>query len=179
MAEKAKKDNKNLIIGICAAIAVVLVVVVAVMLVSKGSTQLGDSYFVTDDTKYVLNLDTNYVDEEEEYAPLKTHIVYFRSGDKITGMKSYYEYANDNDAKAAYDMLKSIEEYKNANLSTEGKYIVITASEEEYANLTPSEVEEQIEFMEMLQNMNLDDEDEDTEDTEEDEENDVIENEDF
>ncbi|MBQ2174957.1 MAG: hypothetical protein II453_07820, partial [Alphaproteobacteria bacterium] len=101
MAEKAKKDNKNLIIGICAAIAVVLVVVVAVMLVSKGSTQLGDSYFVTDDTKYVLNLDTNYVDEEEEYAPLKTHIVYFRSGDKITGM-SLMEMVKEMDAGRVY-----------------------------------------------------------------------------
>lgn len=155
MANKAKKNNKNLIIGICAAIVVVIVVVVAVILATRGgSAQLNDSYFVSDDTKYVLTLETDDVDEE--YAPAKTHMVYFYSGDDVTDMKAYYEFADEAAAKAAFDYYKEAmegEEYKDISLN--GKYIVITSNESAYEDLTANDVKQQIEFMEMLKNMDL------------------------
>ena len=155
MAEKAKKDNKNLIIGICAAVAIVVVVVVAIVLVTKGgSSKLDDSYFVSDGTKYVLTVDVENTDEE--YTPVKSHMVYYYSGDDITGVKVYYEYANADDAKAAYDALKEVggfESFKSVEL--DGKYLIMTSKESEYAELKASDIKQQIEFMEMLQNMNL------------------------
>ena len=156
MANKAK-NNKNLIIGICAAILVVVVVVVAIVLATRGgSTQLSDSYFVSDDTKYVLTLETN--DSEEEYAPAKTHMVYFYSEDDVTGMKAYYEFADEAAAKAAFDYYKEAMEGEDyEDISIDGKYIVITSKESAYEGLTASDVKQQIEFMEMLKNMDLTD----------------------
>ena len=158
MAEKAKqskKDNKNLIIGCCAAIAVVIAIIITVVLINNNS--LNDNYFVSDNTKYVLTIETDESDNDE-YAPLKTHLVYTYDGDKVTGMKTYYVYGNNDSAKKAFDALKEAinneEEAKSMELND--KYIIITASEESYKDLTASDVKQQIEFMESLKNMDLD-----------------------
>ena len=182
MAKKSKskaKDNKNLIIGICTAVVVVLAIIITVVIVANNSG-LNDSYFVSDDSKYVITLDT---DEEElegdETAALKTHLVYTYEGDKITSMKTYLEYADANAAKAAFDIIKESggDEAKNAELN--GKYIIVPADEEDYKDLTASDVKEQIEFMESLKNLDSEDydysdeedyEDEDFEDEEVEEE---------
>lgn len=160
MANKAKKDNKNLIIGICAAVVVVIVIVVAVILANRGA-KLDDSYFVSDDTKYVLTVNSD--DSEDNLSLVKTHLVYKYSGDTITELKSYYEFANAEDAKAAFDEYKEAYagSFKSAELN--GKYIIFTANEEDYSDLTASDVKQQIEFMEMLEGMDL------TDDTEEEE----------
>lgn len=169
MANKAKKDNKNLIIGICAAVVVVVVIVIAVVLATRG-TKLNDDYFVSDDTKYVLTVETGdlYTDDDDsdEVVPVKTHLVYTYSGDEITGLKAYYEFADDAAAKTAYD------QYVEADLSNEyasieldGKYVILTANASEYEDLTADDVKQRIEFMEMLNNMDLTDGSED--DTEE------------
>ena len=168
-SKKAQKTNKNLIIGICAAVAAVVVIVVAVVLLNKGST-IDDSYFVSDGTKYVLTVDlsdstTDTEDEDENYAPEKMHSVYTYEGDTVTGLKTYYEYSDAASAKAAYDaMLAEISDGNESELGSievTGKYLVIIADAEDYADMTVSDVKEQIEFMEMLQNMNLDDNDTD------------------
>lgn len=155
MANKGKKsDNKNLIIGICIAAVVVIAIIIAVVLVTRGNT-INDSYFVSDGTKYVLTLDANDISmEDAEYNPIKAHLVYTYSGDEITGLKAYYEYADNATAKAAADYLKSnYEESDQAKIATDGKYVVYTSHEEDYKDLTASDVKQQIEFMEMLKNM--------------------------
>jgi len=161
MANKAK-NNKNLIIGICAAVVVVIVVIVAIVLATRGgSAQLNDSYFVSDDTKYVLTLETD--DSEEEYAPVKTHVVYFYSGDDVTGMKAYYEFADAASAKDAFDYYKEAMEGEDyQDISMDGKYIIVTSNESAYEDLTASDVKQQIEFMEMLKNMDLTEQTDDT-----------------
>lgn len=160
MANKAKKDNKNLILGICAALVVVVVIVVAVILANRGP-KLDDSYFVSDDTKYVLTVDSD--DSEDNLSLVKTHLVYKYSGDTITELKSYYEFANAEDAKAAFDSYKEAYSgsFKAAELN--GKYIIFTANEEDYSDLTASDVKQQIEFMEMLEGMDLTDDEEEEE----------------
>lgn len=156
MAKKAK-DNKNLIIGICVAVVLVVAIALIAIFVLRGNG-INDSYFVSDDTKYVLTVesdDLSFDEEDAAYIPLRTHMVYTYSGDEITGLKSYYEYADANAAKAAYDqMVASGEEVGNAELN--GKYIVLTAEADEYDGMTASDVKQQIEFMEMLKNMDLD-----------------------
>ena len=169
MATKAKKNNnKNIIIGVCVAavvvVAIVLVIVFAVRGVGGG---LNDSYFVSDDTKYVLTVESDDISEEnsEEYIPVKTHMVYTYSGDEITGLKIYQEYADAETAKAAFDEMKNAGE-GTGDAELNGKYVVMTASSEDYEGMTASDVKNQIEFMEMLKNMDTngtDDEEDDGE----------------
>lgn len=160
--KKAKgKNNKNVIIGACCAVVVVVIIIVAIVLATTGAGRLNDSYFVSDDTKYVLTVESDdmVIDEDEEaYAPLKTHLVYAYSGDEITGLKVYYEYADNASAKAAYDYIISSGE-EAGEVEIDGKYVIITANAEEYEGLTASDVKQQVEFMEMLKNMDTSDTD--------------------
>ena len=167
MANKAKKkDNKNLIIGICVAVVAVVAIVLAVVFLVKGNNAISDDYFKSDDTKYVLTVDTETMDldtESEEYVPVKTHIVYTYSGDEITGMKTYVEYADAATAQKAFDEMKAAGEEDVERAEVNGKYIVLTNEESDYEDMTASDVKQQIEFMEMLKNMGSDEEEEDTE----------------
>ncbi|MDO4399139.1 MAG: hypothetical protein Q4C24_02500 [Candidatus Saccharibacteria bacterium] len=165
MAEKAKKNNKNLIIGICATVLVIGVVAVAIFFATRGgSTTLNDAYFVSDDTKYVLTVDSDQTDSEDEtLTPIKTHIVYNYSGDSITGMTTYMEFADAATAKSALEIYKNAEDQTGVkNISVNGKYVVVEMTEDQYAEMTASDVKQQIEFMEMLKNMNLNDVEDDS-----------------
>ena len=159
MTEKVKKDNKNLIIGVCAAIVAIVIIIVVIFATKGGTPKIDDSYFVSDGTKYVLTTESDeYEYEDDEYAPVKTHLVYNYSGDKITGMTTYFEYGDEASAKAAYEFYKSSDDQEGAkSITLNGKYVVIEMTEENYEGVTASDVKEQIEFMEMLQNMDLDD----------------------
>ena len=157
MAKQAKKDNKNTIIGgICAALVVVVVIVVAVVLATRGGG-LNDDYFKSDDTKYVLTIDSDMTGSDSENSavnPVKTHIVYMYSGDTITGMKTYGEFADNDAAKKAFDAIKEAGESMDG-YELNGKYIIVTATEDQYKDMTASDVKAQIEFMESLKNMDL------------------------
>lgn len=152
MAKKAqKKDNKNLIIGICCAVLVVVVIVVAVVFATRGTTKLSDEYFVSDDTKLVLNAG----DDEDEF---KIHEVYTYSGDDITGMTTYYEYKSEAEAKAALDEYNKASEEEKAGIkgvSVNGKYLVIEVTEDQYEGRTVSDIKELIELYESFNNGNL------------------------
>ena len=157
MAKKAKKDNKNVVIGLCAAVAIIVVVVVAVVLATNGN-KLNDSYFVSDGTKYVLTIESDSTSTEEgsdEIIALKTHIVYSYSGDNVTGVKTYSEFKDADTAKKAYDSLKESGGEDMNNAVIDGKYIIITAAPEEYEGMTVADVKSQIEFMESLKNANF------------------------
>ena len=177
MAKKAKKDNKNLIIGICCGIAaLVVVVVIAIVLVVSNNNTLSDDYFQSDDTKYVLTVDADVLDiesDDETPTPVKTHLVYTYSGDEITGLKTYAEYANADDAKAAFDAMQAAGSEEDIELN--GKYIIATNDAEAYEGLTASDIEQQIQFMEALKNMNLNDVSDDVDDTTETEETEKVE----
>lgn len=157
MANKSKKSNKKnlIIVGICAAVAVVIIVVVAIILANHRG--LNDGFFSSDGTKYVLNLGSGDVSfEESEYDPVKTHLVYFYSGDEITDLKAYYEYTDNSAAQAAAEYLKeNYDEAEADKIAVEGKFVIFTAPESEYQDLTASAVKEQIEFMEAIRNMNI------------------------
>lgn len=180
MAKKTKKSNQNyLFVGACAIVAIIVVVVIAIIIANHKNV-LGDSFFVSDGNKYVLTLetgDTSFAESSND--PLKTHVVYFYSGDKITGAKTYYEYTDSTAAQSAFDYLKanySDEDIKS--FSIDGKYIIVTVPETEYQNLTASEVKEQIELMETLNNQTPE-EDTQTDDTEDSAETDAEETKDL
>jgi len=158
MAKQAKKPNSKLVIGILAVVAIVIIVVAIVVVIIKNNT-LNDSYFVSDGTKYVLTLDSADVSmDNPEYNPIKTHLVYTYSGDEITGLKAYYEYQDNAAAKAAADYIKqNYEEEAQSRVSADGKYVIFTAEEATYQGLTASDIKQQIEFMELLKNINTED----------------------
>ena len=176
-SNKKTKDNKNLIIGICAAVALIVVIIITVLVVNNQS--LNDGYFVSDGSKYVFTLETdeNDIQEGDEVTPLKTHIVYTYEGDKVTSMKSYYVYADANAAKTAFDKMKEAGGEEAQGIELNGKYIIITAEEDTYKDLTASDVKKQIEFMESLKNMDTTDSEdvEETEDTTVEEDNEEVE----
>lgn len=172
MADKSKKENKNLIVGgICAVVAIVVVVIIAVAVTTTGSGKLGDSYFVSDGEKYVLTLDTDDMElgeTDNEYVPTKAHIVYYYSGDEITGAKAYYEYKDTETAKAALAEMKEQSGEDLGETAVEGKYIIVTIDASEYEGMTASDVKSQIEFMEALKDMDFsEDEVEEVEETDE------------
>ena len=97
------------------------------------------------------------------------HIVYTYSGEEITGMKTYLEYADAATAQKAFDAMKeSGEEMGDAKV--DGKYIVATNEASTYEGMTTEDVKQQIQAIELLQNIkdNSNDENEDeVEETEE------------
>ena len=160
MANK-KSNNKGLIIGICSAVVVVVIIIVAV-LVATNANKLNDSYFVSDGSKYVLTLESDEaLIAEDDSQPVKTHIVYTYSGDEITGAKTYEEYKDAASAQKAYDAYKEAGE-DMSNVAVDGKYLIITATPDQYEGVTATDVKQQIEFIESLKNLNLDESTEDT-----------------
>ena len=159
MAENAKKNNKGLIIGICCGVVALIVAVVLVVLfvVKPGGIGggLSDAYFVSDGTKYVITLDAEQASfDEEEYAPNKTHMVYYYEGEKVSNMSVFYEYSDDALAKLAYDHIDEDAKTEAEDIKLRGKYIEIVMKKESFVDTTVEEVKQQIEFMEMLRNMN-------------------------
>ena len=176
MAEKAKKNNKNLIIGICTGVLIIAIIIVAVIFATKSS--LNDSYFVSDGSKYVLTVDRDMLEtEDKENSPIKTHIVYYYSGDAITGVTTYMEFDNDATAKAALDLYKNADQTGVKSLKTDGKYLVVEMTEDQYKDLTVSDVKQQVEFMEMLKKSGTNNPDSENEETTETIETDSIINE--
>lgn len=159
--KNARKNNTGMIVGICCVIVAVIVIIIAAVAISSNSG-LNDSYFKSDGSKYVLTINqdemTTSEGEEANYTPKKTHIVYEYKDDTITGVKVYYEYADNETATKALDYIKEnqgTESYKE--LTTNGKYVVITMNESDYEGVTASDVKSQIEAYEALKNTNLDD----------------------
>ena len=157
MAEKAKKSNTNLIIGICVATLVIVVVAVAIFFATRGTSQLNDAYFVSDGTKYVLTVNDDMLntDEDTEYIPIKTHVVYTYSGDTITSMTTYLEFANEATAKSALDYYSQKDQSGVKNISSNSKYVVVEMTDDQYSEMTAPEVKEYIDFIENIRNVDL------------------------
>ena len=155
MAKEAKKNNKGIIVGVCGALVVAVAVIIAVVLINANT--LNDSYFVSDGTKYVLTIESEELsiesDENGEYMPLKTHMVYTYKDDTITGLKTYSEYADAASAREAYNALKD-EGVDMTLVELKGKYIVTTATEDQYEGVTASAVKQQLDYIEKYRNLN-------------------------
>jgi hypothetical protein len=177
MTEEAKKkNNKNLVIGICVGVLIITIIIVAVFFGTKGAITLNDAYFVSDDTKYVIAVDDDAIESDEKTAfkPDKTYIVYNYSGDAITSMVTYMEFADNATAKQALAYYQKayadtdLNESGIANMYANGKYLAISATSDQYANMSASEIKQYIEFKEMMQNVDSNDQEnvEDTKDYE-------------
>ena len=140
-----KKKNKSIIIAAVAALVVIIAIVVVVVIILNNNS-ISDSYFVSDDKKLVLNLKTN-PSEEDPYTPLESHLVYYYSGNEITGFKAFYKYPNAEAAKTAYDFYFNDGDNYYENIETKGNYVIITTKETDYNSLTAEDVRQQIEYI--------------------------------
>lgn len=157
MAIQTKK-NKRLITWICGTIVAVVLVIVAVIVMLTSSKKLDESFFVSDGTKYVATLSSGYDIynvSNIEYAPEKIYLVYFYSNGKVTGVKAYYKYDSESEAKEVRDKLdKNIDELDDVDkVEVNGEYLIIVSSKSAYEKMTADDAKQQVEFMEMIERM--------------------------
>ena len=150
VASKDKKpasSNKCKFVLFGIAIAAIIAIIIALVCALNIKT-IDDSYFVSDDTKYVANFSSENVSDDGSNVKA-VHVIYYRDGDKITGAESFYEFLNSKAAKAAYDEILANKTTDDANTySLNGKYVIVTVPKSVYENLTIEDVKKQVEFYE-------------------------------
>ncbi len=119
------------------AIVVLLVAVIATLVVMmNGEPTYDDSYFVSDGTKLVSQIESVYYEGDENTPePLAVYMVYYYSGEKITDVKAFYKFETEEIAKKVYDeaVNKDISWVKEKKLSRE--YLIFNLAESEYKDL--------------------------------------------
>lgn len=134
-------------------VAIVLLVAIVIVGIVLGNRQepIEDGYFVSDETKLVQSMPANVAafEENEEYSPMVTHIVYYHGdGPEITGVKVYFEYENEEQAVSANANITMDKKSWSTGKRLNGKYIVFGVKGEQYNGLTVAEVSDNITSME-------------------------------
>jgi secreted protein with Ig-like and vWFA domain len=127
----------------CAVAVLALAAAISATIIQSIPQPITEDYFVSDDTKTVIPLTTN---------GNNTYLVYTHDGDIVTGLKTYFKYADQETAKNTFEVAKDQPELKNASLN--GQYIVVTADESQYKGLTVSDIKQQTEALHLFQNTN-------------------------
>lgn len=143
---RARKDIKpKIILG---AIILATIAMIVLLIVLARQEHYDDDYFVSDDSKLVVAMDKSIAAfEDSEYEPDITYILYYYSGDNITGMKVFYAYDSEDEAREADAnvILKGKEWATSKNLS--GKYLVFGVSDDQYEGLTITDIRKVISDM--------------------------------
>ena len=163
-SSKKNKDNKNIIIGAIIGAVALIIVVVLIVVLGTSRQKIDDSFFVSDGTKYVITLEGDLMDSVGGMGdtPRRAHLVYFYSGDSVTGKKTYYEFMDEETARTSYDALLSEDSENTDSYELDGKYVILIADASEYEGMTAADAKEQVEFAEFLKDMssgNLEEED--------------------
>lgn len=149
---KRRINKKNLSYFICAVVSIVAIcVIVVVIVISINKEPISDDYFVSDDTKSVISLGSGSTSSEGGSSS-HTRIVYTFDGDKVTGLKTYFEFPDNESAAAALESYKSQPEFKNVEQS--GKYIIVTSDASSFEGLTADDVRQQAAAIEQMQSAN-------------------------
>lgn len=151
-SRNAKADCKSnigkiscVIIGVVAIVAIIFALVFAL-----NSNTINDAYFVSDNSKLVLTLDNDY-DENDVLAPTKSHLVYYYSGDKITGVKYFYEFSSEDKAAEAFKGLtENNEEYdgRPESIKLNGKYVIYTFPANQFEGTSVEDIKSYLEVIE-------------------------------
>lgn len=144
--EKRVSKKKNMIITL--AVVVVTVVAIVIGVIVSQEPALDDDYFVSDETKLVMSLNRDVAAfEEGTYEPEVTHLVYYYTGDEVTGMRIYFEYFTEAEAEVAFNNISM----KDKNFATtkrrNGRYVVFDAVRARYEGMTVEQVEKNISSM--------------------------------
>ncbi|MBR3172532.1 hypothetical protein IKF21_01260 [Candidatus Saccharibacteria bacterium] len=149
---KHRLNKKNFTYLICAAISIIsIIIIVIVVVISLGHGTINDDYFISDDTKSVISLESSRPSSEND-SFAKTHIVYTYDGDTITSLKTYFEYNSPEAAQAALNTIKTNPDFANAEV--DGKYIIVTSDPKQYEGLTVSDIKQQAAAIKHMQEAN-------------------------
>ena len=132
--------NKYLFYGAYVSLLVIIAVAIIIPVYNATHPPLSEEFFVSDDTKDVISLDADRSSGGPNPST-HTHLVYTYDGDNVTGLKTYFEYPDEATAATALESLKDLQEFSGA--IRDGKYIVVTAPEDQFKGLTASDVKQQ------------------------------------
>lgn len=148
MVDKKLINSKTVRIGIVVFLVTFIVSMVIITVVADSNPVVEDNYFVSDETKTSITLTPNS-DDTGSNQLIETHIVYTYDGDRVSGLKTYFEYPNEDIAKNTLESIKGQPEFKDAVV--QGRYIVVAADESQYKGLTASDVKQQEEALKSFQ----------------------------
>ena len=134
--------RSNYGVATCAAVVLAVAITLIVIFFPKP-TEVDEAYFVTDDTKSVLNLESDNPNSTRQ-----THIVYEYDGDNVSAIKTYFEYPDEAAAAASIESLKKQPEFEKSKVELDGKYIVVSANPDSFKGLTVDDVKQQVKAIE-------------------------------
>lgn len=143
------KSKQNLIFLACGIFAVLAVALISwgiITLINKGAIS-EDTTFATNDTQATITIEPT---DSDNNSISHTRTVYEFDGDNVVGMKTYFEYADNEAAKTAYELIKDQPEFKGAEVVD--KYIIVTADPNSFRGLTADDIRQQAEAIEQFQN---------------------------
>ncbi len=141
------KEKKRIINGktVFSVFIVLLLIAVVTTLFFMNRVTYDDDYFVTDDTKIVLSMDAKTTGfEDSKYVPPITHVVYYYSGDEITGVKVFYEYKDNEVARKANEKISMDGKDWANSKALNGKYIIFSMNKDEYEGVTATDTRESV-----------------------------------
>lgn len=146
---KRESERKELWKNLLSALAVATVIV-AIALVAGFSwrERYDEDYFVSDDTKLVIAMDSEIASfEDGEFEPETTYVVYYYTGDTVRGMQVFYAYDSNEEAKLANENITVDGKDWAVSKSLNGKYIIFSVTSDQYENLSATSVKNIIESM--------------------------------
>ena len=148
-SKKEPKFDKRMVI--VSAVLFIAVIAISIVLGLYGRETLNDQYFVSDGSKIVLNLEGDEITplgDEVEYSPEKAHIVYYYTGNKITGAKIFYEYIDNEQAKGAYEKADLTDKEWAIDKSLDGKFVILQYDRNLLDGYTVDQIRESVESVE-------------------------------
>ncbi len=140
---RKRKFSKKTIFGML--VSAILLAIIAWMIVGlKNEEPISEDFFVSDDTKVVMQLKSEFSSIGAEWKPEAIYYVYFRDGDKIDSAKIYYKYENEELAKEAFPNIPPAE---NLVVKMNRNYIIINVSLNKENDLTVERIEKVIDDM--------------------------------
>jgi hypothetical protein len=152
MNKRKRLINFKTIFSVVIVALLVVVVIVLVTMMNKEPVY-NDDYFKSDNTKIVL-LANSEQPEDDEKNPIKTYMVYYYSGDNITGVKQFYQFKSDEVANSVGKDISADDMDWVKSIVIKGPYIIFELTEDQYEGVTITQVRESVESLEALNGNN-------------------------
>lgn len=144
--KKTHLSNKTIRFIILPVIAIAAFAITIIVIMATRKPAISEDYFVSDETKTSITLTPS---SDNGTGLVQTFLVYTYDGENVSGLKTYFEYQDEETAKTTLESVKDQPEFKGAVI--ESKYIVVTADESQYKGLTASDVMQQAEALKAYQ----------------------------
>lgn len=142
------KQRQNRIIGIVVAVAAVVLLVAILVPTLIGKQPVDETLFDGGDNRLVVSMNSEMASfEDGEYEPEITRIVYYHDGNNVNKMEIYFEYATEDEAKAANDEITLDGKDWATGKRLNGRFIIFDVAAGQYQGLTVAQMQETIENM--------------------------------